>query len=128
MAARSERTIDTYFEALEQLTALLHERVRGLAEATTADIQDCLIDVIERRRPSTANNCFRVLHRFYAWLEDEEEIPTHAAPQAALSPRSPYPSPTTTPSAGCSRTAKAAASRNGATRPSCTSSWTPARV
>jgi Phage integrase, N-terminal SAM-like domain len=72
---KSERTIKTYFEALEQLSALLHERGRGLADATTADIQDYIIDVIERRRPSTANNRFRSLHRFYAWLEDEEEIP-----------------------------------------------------
>jgi site-specific recombinase XerD len=72
---KSERTIKTYFEALEQLSALVHERGRGLADATTADIQDYIIDVIERRRPSTANNRFRSLHRFYAWLEDEEEIP-----------------------------------------------------
>ncbi len=36
---KSERTIKTYFEALEQLSALLHERGRGLADATTADIQ-----------------------------------------------------------------------------------------
>jgi integrase/recombinase XerD len=72
---KSERTIKTYFEALEQLSALLHERGRGLADATTADIQDYLLDIIEHRRPSTANNRFRALHRFYAWLEDEEEIP-----------------------------------------------------
>jgi hypothetical protein len=72
---KSERTIKTYFEALEQLSALLHERGRGLADATTADIQGYLIDIIEHRRPSTANNRFRALHRFYAWLEDEEEIP-----------------------------------------------------
>jgi hypothetical protein len=71
---KSERTIDTDFETLEQLSALLHQRERGLADAT-ADIQDYIIEIIERRRPSTANNRFRALHRFYAWLEDEEEIP-----------------------------------------------------
>jgi integrase/recombinase XerC len=59
----------------EQLSALLHDRGRGLADATTADIQDYIIDVIERRRPSTANNRFRSLHRFFVWLEEEKEIP-----------------------------------------------------
>jgi site-specific recombinase XerD len=46
---KSERTINTYFEALEQLTALLDERGRGLADATAADIQHYIIDIIERR-------------------------------------------------------------------------------
>ena len=69
------RSNSSAFEALEQLSALLHERGRGLADATTADIQDHIIDILERRRPSTANNRFRALHRFYAWLEGEEEIP-----------------------------------------------------
>jgi site-specific recombinase XerD len=82
---RSERTIAIYFEALEQLGTLLETRDRGLAEATTADIQDYLIDVIQRRRPSTANNRFRALHRFYRWLEDEEEIPN---PMRRLKPPS----------------------------------------
>ena len=72
---KSERTIDNYFEALEQFGALLEARGRGLAEATTADVQDYIIDIIERLRPATANNRFRALHRFYGWLEDEEEIP-----------------------------------------------------
>ena len=72
---KSERTIHTYFEALEQLSAFLVPRGHGLADATTADIQDFIIDIIERWRPSTANNRFRSLHRFYGWLEDEEEIP-----------------------------------------------------
>lgn len=63
---KSERTIHTYFEALEQLSAFLVPRGRGLADATTADIQDYIIGVIERRRPSTANNRLRALHRFYA--------------------------------------------------------------
>jgi site-specific recombinase XerD len=72
---RSERTIDNYFEALEQFGALLEARGRGLAEATTADVQDYIIDIVERLRPATANNRFRALHRFYGWLEDEEEIP-----------------------------------------------------
>jgi site-specific recombinase XerD len=72
---RSERTIDTYFEALEQLSALLHVRGRSLADASTADIHDYLIAILERRRPSTANNRFRALHRFYGWLEEEEGIP-----------------------------------------------------
>ncbi|HZD69725.1 MAG TPA: phage integrase N-terminal SAM-like domain-containing protein, partial [Actinomycetes bacterium] len=47
---KSERTIKTYFEALEQLSVFLVPRGRGLADATTADIQDYIIDVIERRR------------------------------------------------------------------------------
>jgi site-specific recombinase XerD len=72
---KSERTIDNYFEALEQFGALLEGRGRGLAEATTADVQDYIIDIIERLRPATANNRFRALHRFYVWLEDEEEVP-----------------------------------------------------
>src|SRR6266700_574882 len=80
---KSERTIDTYFEALEQLSALLDGRGRTLAEATTADIQDYIIDIIERRRPSTANNRFRALHRFYGWLEEEEGIRN---PMARLKP------------------------------------------
>jgi site-specific recombinase XerD len=76
---RSERTIDTYREALEQLSALLHDRGRTLGDATTADIRDYIIDILERRRPSTANNRIRALHRFYGWLEDEEGIPNPMA-------------------------------------------------
>jgi site-specific recombinase XerD len=72
---KSKRTIDNYFEALEQFGALLEARGRGLAEATTADVQDYIVDIIERLRPATANNRFRALHRFYGWLEDEEEVP-----------------------------------------------------
>jgi Phage integrase, N-terminal SAM-like domain len=125
---KSERTIKTYFEALEQLSALLRERERGLAEATTADIQDYIIDIIERRRPSTANNRFRALHRFYAWLEDEEEIPN---PMRRLKPppvpEEPVPVLDDQASCRCSRPARVAASTSGAIAPSCACSWTQRR-
>ncbi len=82
---KSERTIQIYSEALEQLAAFLEPRDLSLAEAKASDIQDYIIGILQRRRPSTANNRFRALHRFYGWLEEEEEVPN---PMRRLKPPS----------------------------------------
>jgi site-specific recombinase XerD len=82
---KSERTVRSYAEALEQLAAFLEPRGRSLAQAKASDIQDYIIGILERRRPSTANNRFRALHRFYGWLEEEEDVPN---PMRRLKPPS----------------------------------------
>ena len=126
---KSERTIKTYFEALEQLSALLHERGRGLADATTADIQDYIIDVIERRRPSTANTASARCTGSTLGSRTRRRSPTPCgASNHRRFQRTRFRSSTTTHCGGCWRPSRAAASRSAATPPSCTCSWTLARA
>jgi hypothetical protein len=76
---KSPRTVETYLQAVGQFAAYLcrHRTAnggRGLAEARGEDIEAFIIDLLGRRKPSTANNRYRGLHAFYNWLEDEEEL------------------------------------------------------
>src|SRR5918993_2612822 len=74
---RSERTIATYLIGLRQADAFLRAHGTTLEAATRADLEAFLADVLARgRAPSTAATYHKVLKLLYAWLVEEEEVPT----------------------------------------------------
>src|SRR5829696_6271910 len=74
---KSDRTIETYLEAVRLLQAYLAPRGVDLARADRAQIEAFLADLLARWKPATAANR-------YAWLEDEGEIA--ADPMAKMKP------------------------------------------
>jgi site-specific recombinase XerD len=82
---RSERTIETYLISLRQAEAFLRAHGTTLEAATRAELEAFMADVLARgRAPSTAATYHKVLKLLYAWLVEEEEIPTD--PMAKLRP------------------------------------------
>jgi site-specific recombinase XerD len=81
---KSDRTVETYLEAVRLLQAYLARRGVDLAEADRAQIEAFLADLLARWKPATAANRYRSLKVFYAWLEDEGEIT--ADPMAKMKP------------------------------------------
>ncbi len=75
-ARKSPRTVKTYMEAVQLLSAFLDHQDGGrtLLEAKRADIEAFLVHLHERCTPATVANRYRSLRRFYGWLEEEEEI------------------------------------------------------
>ena len=65
---KSDRTIETYLEAVRLLEAFLAGRGVRLAEADRAHIEAFLADLLARWKPATAANRYRSLKVFYAWL------------------------------------------------------------
>lgn len=88
---RAKRTIQNYVEAGEQFAAHLGDR--PLAEATRADVEGYLAEVLDRHSASTAANRFRSLQQLFKWLVNEDEI--DVSPMAGLSqphvPEQPVP-------------------------------------
>jgi site-specific recombinase XerD len=82
--AKSARTVATYLEAAAQLAAFLEARGVDLAGAGRTDIEAFLAGLLARWKPATAANRYRALRVFYAWLEDEGEIP--ADPMRKMKP------------------------------------------
>lgn len=82
---RSERTIATYLISLRQAEAFLRAHGTSLEAAARADLEAFMADVLARGcAPSTAATYHKVLKLLYAWLVEEEEIPTD--PMARLRP------------------------------------------
>jgi site-specific recombinase XerD len=91
---KADRTIETYLEALEQLTVHLEAAGRlGLADARTEDVEAFMGTLLARCKPATAANRYRSLRVFYRWLEDEGEIGTNpmARLKAPAVPEQPVP-------------------------------------
>jgi site-specific recombinase XerD len=63
----SDRTVQTYLEAVRLLQAYLARRGVGLAEADRTHIEAFLADLLARWKPATAANRYRSLRVFYAW-------------------------------------------------------------
>lgn len=72
-AGRSERTKQSYEEALEQLDAF-HGGAVDFAEMDREHVRAYIIDVTEKFSLGTAQNRFRSLRRFFNWAEAEEII------------------------------------------------------
>jgi site-specific recombinase XerD len=81
---KSARTIETYLTAVAQLAAFLDARGVDVATARREDLEAFLAGLLARWKPATANNRYRALRVFYAWLEDEGEIP--ADPMRKMKP------------------------------------------
>lgn len=69
---RSPRTIQSYFETLDQLAAF-HDGA-DLAGLGKEQVQDYLLDVLAKHSAATAQVRFRSLRRFYNWAVSEEII------------------------------------------------------
>jgi site-specific recombinase XerD len=80
---RSEHTVENYLESLHQAEVFLCSRGRRLEEATKADLEDFLADLLARRSASTAATRYKVLRILYRWLEEEEDVPS---PMARMKP------------------------------------------
>jgi integrase/recombinase XerC len=80
---RSERTVGNYLESARLAEAFLEGRGKRLEDATQADLEDFLADILRRRSASTAATRYKVLRILYRWLEEEEELPS---PMARMRP------------------------------------------
>jgi integrase/recombinase XerC len=80
---RSERTVGNYLESARLAEAFLEGRGKGLEEATQADLEEFLADILRRRSANTAATRYKVLRVLYRWLEEEEEFPN---PMARMKP------------------------------------------
>jgi len=76
--------VETYTEAVNQLDAFLADR--GMPQAVEhikrEHVEAFIADLLDRLSASTANNRHRALSRFFAFLEEEGEIP--ASPMARM--------------------------------------------
>ncbi|MGA8016777.1 MAG: phage integrase N-terminal SAM-like domain-containing protein [Candidatus Dormiibacterota bacterium] len=83
---RSARTIQSYGESAQQLARFLEARDRPNSPAAIrrADLDEYFADLLARFRPPTALSRYRSLHRFFAWLAAEEQMP--ASPMARMRP------------------------------------------
>ncbi|MQB01792.1 MAG: tyrosine-type recombinase/integrase [Actinobacteria bacterium] len=81
---KSDRTLETYLDAVRQLERFLAERGLGIDEAEREDIEAFLGRLLERWKPATAANRYRALRVLYRWLEEEGEIA--ADPMAKMRP------------------------------------------
>jgi site-specific recombinase XerD len=81
---RSETTINTYMASVGQAEAFLRARGKGLVDASRANLEDFLGDLLTRRAPSTAATYYKALRILYGWLEEEEEISSN--PMARMKP------------------------------------------
>jgi site-specific recombinase XerD len=73
---RSERTVDTYSESVEQLSLFLAEQrsdpeVKAIRQE---DIEAFVAHLMETRKPATASNRYRGLAQFFRWAETEGEV------------------------------------------------------
>jgi integrase/recombinase XerC len=80
---RSERTVGNYLESARLAQAFLEGRGTRLEQATQADLEDFLADILRRRSANTAATRYKVLRVLYRWLEEEEELPN---PMARMKP------------------------------------------
>jgi single-strand DNA-binding protein len=83
-ANRADTTVTTYLIGARQAEAFLRARGTELPQASRADLEAFLGDLLARRSPSTAATYHKVLRILYAWLEEEGEIT--ASPMAKLRP------------------------------------------
>jgi integrase/recombinase XerC len=80
----SDGTVASYLVGVRQFTAFLQPRGRELEEATRADLEAFIADLLGRCSPATASTRYKQLQALYRWLEDEEEIAVN--PMARMKP------------------------------------------
>ncbi|MPZ21799.1 MAG: integrase, partial [Luteitalea sp.] len=73
---RSPRTVETYGEAISQLSAFLETDGRStkVSEIEAAQVRDFIARLLEIHKPATASNRYRALRRFFRWAHAEGEI------------------------------------------------------
>jgi site-specific recombinase XerD len=83
-ANRADTTVATYLVAARQAEAFLRARGKELPQASRADLEAFMGNLLARRSPSTAATYHKILRILYAWLEEEDEL--DANPMARLRP------------------------------------------
>src|SRR6266511_969407 len=81
---RSETTVTTYMVGVAQAEVFLRARGKGLVDASRADLESFLGELLTRRAPSTVATYYKALRILFGWLEEEEEIPSN--PMARMRP------------------------------------------
>jgi site-specific recombinase XerD len=76
--------VASYLVGVRQFTAFLQPRGRELPDATRADLEGFIADLLRRWSPATAATRYKQLQALYRWLEDEEEIAVN--PMARMTP------------------------------------------
>jgi integrase/recombinase XerC len=81
----SPATVTVYQAAARQLgDHLAGAEVFDVAEIRRHHIESYIEHLLATRTPATANNRYRALQQFFAWLVDEEELPS--SPMARMKP------------------------------------------
>ena len=71
----TEKTFNIYADAIKRLEAFrLHKGMAPIPAMSTEHVREFLGDMQERNAPSTVNQRYRSLKRFYRWLVEEGEI------------------------------------------------------
>jgi site-specific recombinase XerD len=74
---RSERTLASYLQSVQQAETFLAARGKRLEEATRADLEAFLGDLLRRRAPATAATRYKVLRILTAgWRKRRRSRPT----------------------------------------------------
>jgi site-specific recombinase XerD len=71
---RSDNTVTKYLAGARQAEAFLHARGKTLTDASRADLEAFLGELLAHRTASTAATYYKVLRILYGWLEEEDEI------------------------------------------------------
>jgi integrase/recombinase XerC len=77
-------TVASYLVGIRRFTAFLQPLGRELTEASRADLEGFIADLLSRWSPATASTRYKQLQALYRWLEDEEEIAVN--PMARMKP------------------------------------------
>jgi site-specific recombinase XerD len=83
---KAPRTLETYTESINTFVAFLV--AQGMptdpADVSREHCEAFIADLLARFKPATANNRYRAMRTFYAWLVEEGEIPV--SPMAKMRP------------------------------------------
>lgn len=81
------RTIETYLESLCQFGAFLERQgmPTDVEHITREHVESFIAELLEKWKPATADNRYRGLHRFFAWLVDDAEVIKHS-PMVRMKP------------------------------------------
>lgn len=81
----SPATITVYLAAADQLgDHLATARVADVTDIRKAHVESFIEHLLATRSPATANNRYRALQQFFAWLVDEDEV--EVSPMARMRP------------------------------------------
>lgn len=85
-ANRADSTLNMYEAALLDFVTWgrAHALPEDPARITRQHVEAYMVDLMERVKPATANGRYRVLHGWFKWLVEEEEV--DASPMAKMRP------------------------------------------
>ncbi len=92
-SGKSPKTVITYESAVDQFIDFLGDDAPDVGDIKRRHVENFMIDQLETRSASTANNRYRALQQWFKWLLAEEEITASpmALTQAPRVPEVPVP-------------------------------------